>query len=298
MNRIFNIHKNQNKPPLLVRRLLSPQPSFDDESLYKEEDIMLFPAISLLPTKRDLAPKPLVRTKSCDSFSTITTAEETPGESCGIKKMPVRQQSSSVLANALLPLEISFPNKPLPPMPRHLMEKARSIPERELEEDYFEEDDEISFPNKPLPPMPRHLMEKARHIPEPELEEDYFEKYDDDFEEDDDDDDQAEIVFLPDDHLPPSVKTTRELLVPPPLNTQSRKMESDPEPEEPCRDRPAFRRAGPSLGLLQDLCVPARSFEPVRTLPSSAGQVLQQRDLCVPARSFEPELLDGARFEI
>lgn len=141
-------------------------------------------------------------------------------------------------------------------------------------------------------------MEKARHIPEPELEEDYFEKYDDDFEEDDDDDDQAEIVFLPDDHLPPSVKTTRELLVPPPLNTQSRKMESDPEPEEPCRDRPAFRRAGPSLGLLQDLCVPARSFEPVRTLPSSAGQVLQQRDLCVPARSFEPELLDGARFEI
>jgi hypothetical protein len=268
MNRIFNLqipfhnnNKHQNKQPL--RRLLSPQPSFADESLYKEDDIMIFPAISLLPTtKQDLAPTPLVRTKSCDSFSTITTTEAAPGESscCGIKKMPVRL-SSSVLANALLPLEISFPNKPLPPMPRQLMEKARPIPELEI----MEEDD------------------------------DYFE-------DDDDDDGDYEIVFLPDDHLPPPPPPSAKMTatVPPPLHTYSRKMESDPQPEEPCQNRPALRR-GPSVGLQQDLCVPARSFEPgIRTLPSSAGQVLQQRDLCIPARSsfFQPELMGGTRFEI
>ena len=265
MKRIFNLqnplynnnNSNKNKQPL--RRMLSPQPSFADDSLYKE-DIMIFPAISLLPTQHNLGPtKQLVRSKSCGSFSTITTAEETPGESCDIKKTPVRQ-SSSVLANALLPLEISFPNKPLPPMPRQLMEKARPIPE--LEDDYLEDDD------------------------------------------DDDDDDQVEIVFLPDDeivflpddHIPPS-SAKMTATVPPPLYTHSRKMESDPQPEEPCRYRPALRR-GPSVGL-QDLRVPARSFEPFRTLPSCAGQVLQeQRDLRVPARSSEPELFGDTRFEI
>jgi hypothetical protein len=294
MNRIFNLqspfrnsnnnsnNNNQNNQQPL-RRLLSPQPSFADESLYYEEDIMIFPATSLLPTKQqDLAPKqPLVRTKSCDSFSTITTAEETPGESsCGIKKRPVLSRlPSSVLANVLLPLEISFPNKPLPPMPRQLMEKARPIPEPKMEEeDYFEDDDD----------------------------------------DDDDDDYQMEIVFLPDDHLPPpaTVTTTSTstatatTAVPPPLHGHSRTMESDPQPEEPCRDRSAlWRGPPPSIRLQQDLRVPARSFdlrvparsfEPYRTLPSSAGQVLvQQRDLIVPARSFEPKLLLGdTRFEI
>jgi hypothetical protein len=191
-------------------------------------------------------------------------------------------------------IESSFPTSLF-----HQLMKARRIPEPELEEEehYFEDDDddedhqveiEISFPNKPLPPMPRKLMEMARPIPELELKEaeHHFEE---------DDDDQVEIVFLPDDHLPPSAKTAT-ISVPPPLHSRSRKMYSDPEPEEPCQDRPALRR-GPSVGL-QDLKVPARSFEPVRTLPSSASQVLQQRDLRVPARSFEPELLGGTRFEI
>ena len=231
---------------------------------------MIFPAISLLPTQHDFGPsKQLIRTKSCGSFSTITTAEEIPGDSCDIKKKPLRQQSFSVLANALLPLEISFPNKPLPPMPRQLMEKARSIPE--LEDDYFEDDS------------------------------------DDDSDDDNDDDQVLEIVFLPDDeivflpaaddHLPPS-SANATTTVPPPLYTHSRKMESDPQPEEPCRYRPAIRR-GPSVGL-QEIRVPARSFEPVlRTLPSCAGQVLQeQRELLIPARSFEPELFGGTRFEL
>jgi hypothetical protein len=304
MKRIFNLQNplynnkiNKNKQPL--RRLLSSQPSFADESLYKE-DIMILPAISLLPTQQDLGPsKQLVRTKSSASFSTITTAEGTPSEFCGIKKTPARQ-SLSVLANALVPLEISFPNKPLPPtMPRQLMEKAHLI--LELEEDYFEDgdddddDDDDDQVEKTLPPMRRQLMEKARPIPEPE--EDYFE-------EDDDDDDKveivflpdAEIVFLPDDHIPPP--PARPITtVPPPLYTHSRKMESDPQPEEPCRDRPALRR-GPSVGL-QDLRVPARSFEPVRTLPSCVEQALQeQRDLRVPARLFEPGLFGVTRFEI
>jgi hypothetical protein len=180
-NNSNNSNNSKNKQPL--RRLLSPQPSFADESLYYNEDIMIFPATSLLPTKQDLAPKPLVRTKSCDSFSTITTAEDAPGESCGIKKVPMRL-SSSVLANALLPLEISFPNKPLPPMPRQLMEKARPIPEPQLDEHYFEDDDDDDD----------NQMEKAHRISEPELEEEehHFE------EEDDDSDDQVEIVILPD----------------------------------------------------------------------------------------------------
>lgn len=248
---------------------------------------MIFPAISLLPTQHDFGPsKQLIRTKSCGSFSTITTAEEIPGDSCDIKKKPLRQQSFSVLANALLPLEISFPNKPLPPMPRQLMEKARSIPE--LEDDYFEDDDDDD---------------------DDDGHDDYFEDdSDDDSDDDNDDDDQVlEIVFLPDDeivflpaaddHLPPS-SANATTTVPPPLYTHSRKMESDPQPEEPCRYRPAIRR-GPSVGL-QEIRVPARSFEPVlRTLPSCAGQVLQeQRELLIPARSFEPELFGGTRFEL
>jgi hypothetical protein len=197
MKRVFNFqslfyetnsNKSKNKQP--SRRLLSPQPSFADESLYCNEDIMIFPATSLLPTKQDLAPKPLVRTKSCDSFPTTTTAEDTPGESCGIKKVPVRLPSS-VLANALLPLEISFPNKPLPPMPRQLMENARPIPEPQLDEHCLEDDDDDDDDQMEIVFLPDG---KAHRISEPELEEEehYFE------EDDDEDDDQMEIVFLPD----------------------------------------------------------------------------------------------------